>query len=145
VTDAGNNRIQIWDSPPSHNNAPCDRVLGQSDFGSVDHNQSLYWPGAATLQMPYGISAHGAWCISADTANSRIIAWHSEGAGCGAPAAALSGQSEFNAKGDNGWRAPTRDSLSWPYGIGTCGDLAVIADSGNNRVALWPLAAELVA
>jgi hypothetical protein len=143
VTDAGNNRIQLWDRLPTRSNAPCDWVLGQNGSRTVDHNQGLYWPSAATLHMPYGIAAAGSWCLAADTANSRIIAWHTARASGGAPAQALSGQMEFNAKGDNAWRAPTRQSLSWPYGISTLGDMVVIADSGNNRVVLWPLAREL--
>jgi hypothetical protein len=143
VTDAGNNRILVWATAPSEDNAPSDWVLGQNDFELVDHNQSLYWPGAATLQMPYGVTAAGPWCISADTANSRLIAWHIEDCRNGAAARALTGQSEFNAKGDNGWRLATRDSLSWPYGISAHHGMAIIADSGNNRVMLWPLAPEL--
>lgn len=143
VTDAGNNRIMIWDAVPTIDNEPCDWLLGQSDVRLVDHNQSLYWPGAATLHMPYGVAAAGDWCIAADTANSRLIAWHIDDCRSGADSRALTGQSEFNAKGDNGWHAPTRDSLSWPYGITTCGNTAVIADSGNNRVLLWKLAPEL--
>jgi len=143
VTDAGNNRILVYDLPPAANNAPADWVLGQSDFILVDHNQSLYWPSAATLHMPYGITAAGPWCICADTANSRLIAWHSDDCGSGTPARALTGQMEFNAKGDNAWRSPTRLSLSWPYGIAALHGIAVVADSGNNRVLLWPLAAEL--
>ena len=143
VTDAGNNRVQVWETSPRENNAPCDWVLGQRDFQQVDHNQSLYWPSAATLHMPYGIAATGSWCIAADTANSRLIAWHADEARGGADAQALTGQEEFNAKGDNAWRAPTRRSLSWPYGISTQDELAVIADSGNNRVLLWPLSPRL--
>jgi len=143
VTDAGNNRIQVWEHCPRTNNAPCDWVLGQNDFQHVDHNQSLYWPSAASLHMPYGVASAGPWCIAADTANSRLIAWHIDEARGGAAARALTGQAEFNAKGDNGWRSPTRHSLSWPYGINTQGTVAVVADSGNNRVMLWPLATEL--
>lgn len=143
VTDAGNNRIMIWNTVPDAQNAPCDAVLGQADFRGVDHNQSLYWPGAGTLHMPYGIAAAGDWCLAADTANSRVIAWHRDAAVTGAAAQALTGQSEFNNKGDNGWLPQTRVSLSWPYGISVCADIAVVADSGNNRVLLWPLAAAL--
>jgi hypothetical protein len=145
ITDAGNNRIQVWNQTPARNNAPCDWVLGQKDFQGVDHNQSRYWPSAATLHMPYGVSAAGPWCIAADTANSRLVAWHEREAHSGAAAGALTGQAEFNAKGDNAWRTPTRRSLSWPYGIHARGDMAVVADSGNNRVLLWRLAAELAA
>ena len=143
ITDAGNNRILVWDGVPTLNNARGDWVLGQEDFQKVDHNQSLYWPSASTLHMPYGVATSGPWCISADTANSRLIAWHIEDCHSGAAAKALTGQLEFNAKGDNGWLAPTRDSLSWPYGIDVRSNWGVIADSGNNRVLLWPLASEL--
>lgn len=143
VTDAGNNRILVWDGLPAGDNTPADWVLGQNDFSRVDHNQSLYWPTDGSLHMPYGVSAAGSWCIAADTANSRLIAWRIEDCRSGAAARALTGQSEFNAKGDNAWRSPTRDSLSWPYGIEAASGLGVIADSGNNRVLLWPLAPEL--
>jgi hypothetical protein len=50
---------------------------------------------------------------------------------------------EFNAKGDNGWRAPTRNSLSWPYGVSAQASLCVIADSGNNRVLIWTFSPEI--
>jgi hypothetical protein len=143
VTDAGNNRILVWAGLPTANNTPSALVLGQCDFDHVDHNQSLYWPSAATLQMPYGVAAAGDWCLSADTANSRLIAWHRRDCRTGAAADALTGQTEFTAKGDNGWCAPTRSSLSWPYGLRVASGQAVIADSGNNRVLLWPLAPEL--
>ena len=42
-------------------------------------------------------------------------------------------------------RCPSRDSLCWPYGIAVCGDVAAVADSGNNRVLLWRLAPDLIA
>ncbi len=145
VSDAGNNRILVWDGMPRAHNAPAHCVLGQTDFTLVDHNQSLYWPGDATLQMPYGVAAAGRWCLCADTANSRLLAWHIDDCRSGAAARALTGQTEFNAKGDNGWRLPTRASLSWPYGISVYDGLGVIADSGNNRVLLWSLAPELSA
>lgn len=147
VADAGNNRIMVWDGIPTANNAACDHLIGQRDVLGVDHNQSLYWPGAATLNMPYGMAAAGDWLFAADTANSRVIAWDRKDCATGAEARALTGQIEFNAKGDNRWQVPTRDSLCWPYGLSTAPDqnLAVIADSGNNRVLLWRVARELLA
>lgn len=143
VADAGNNRIMVWDAMPSQNNPPGDFVLGQNDAHHVDHNQSLYWPGAATLNMPYGISAAGDWLLAADTANSRLLGWHADDCATGAAARALTGQLDFMAKGDNRWQMPARDSLCWPYGITHCDGLAVVADSGNNRVLLWRLAEDL--
>jgi hypothetical protein len=140
VADAGNNRIMVWQALPTQNNVPCDIMLGQRDFNLVDHNQSLYWPSPATLNMPYGLAAVGPWLLTADTANSRLLGWHESTLQTGAAATRLTGQEHFQAKGDNAWQPATRDSLCWPYGILAAGKIAVVADSGNNRVLLWPLA-----
>lgn len=140
VSDAGNNRIMVWEGIPTNAGQPCDYVLGQSNMTDVDHNQSLYWPRANTLNMPYAIAAYGDWLIAADTASSRIIAWHIDDLKTNASARALSGQINFHEKGDNRWQPATSDSLCWPYGIQVIGNHLVIADSGNNRVSLWRLA-----
>lgn len=141
VADAGNNRVMVWQQLPTRDNQPCDLVLGQSDLSSVDHNQSLYWPSAASLNMPYGLSAFGDWLIVADTANSRLLGWHGDDARSGAAARALCAQPDFTAKGDNRWQPAARDSLCWPYGVSVCGDTVLVADSGNNRVLLWSFVA----
>ena len=52
LADAGDNRIMVWDGIPQMINAPCAFVLGQRDFAHVDHNQSLYWPNAASFIRP---------------------------------------------------------------------------------------------
>lgn len=143
VSDAGNNRIMVWDTVPAHNNIPCDHILGQNDFSLVDNNQSLYWPNEASLNMPYGCAAAGNWLMAADTANSRLIAWHADDFHSGAAARALTAQPDFRAKGDNRWQLPAHDSLCWPYGIMHCAGQVVVADSGNNRVLLWRLAEDL--
>ena len=142
VADAGNNRIMVWDAVPTRNDQRADFVLGQSDERGVDNNQSRYWPAASSLNMPYGIAAAHDWLLVADTANSRLIGWHARDAATGATARALTGQPDFAAKGDNRWQLPQRDSLCWPYGIACRDGVAVVADSGNNRVVLWRLAEE---
>lgn len=159
VADAGNNRIMIWRRSPHENNQPCDALYGQTDMSQVDHNRARYWPDAASLNMPYGLCATSRTLLVADTANSRLLGWDHSAWLCGAPATRVSGQAGFAAKGDNRWQMPVRDSLCWPYGIHVgCSEsdalgnhtdqhaeygketLAVIADSGNNRVVLWALA-----
>ncbi len=143
VADAGNNRIMVWDQPPTQNGAPCNHILGQNDALLVDNNQSLYWPTQASLNMPYGITASGDWLLVTDTANSRLIGWHVDDCATGALARVLTAQPDFHAKGDNRWQMPVRDSLCWPYGIRACCDTLVVSDSGNSRVVLWKLAPEL--
>ncbi|WP_246844599.1 hypothetical protein, partial [Hydrocoleum sp. CS-953] len=139
ITDAGNNRVMIWDGIPTENNQPCAVVVGQSQFKTVQLNQGVYFPSAVSLSMPYGVTAVGEWLIVADTANSRLLGWQ-DVAEMGTPALALTGQPDFKSKGENALSLyPTRQSLCWPYGISVCGNTAVIADSGNNRVLLWSL------
>lgn len=140
VADAGNNRVMVWQHLPTGHGEPCNFILGQSHATLVDNNQSLYWPTAASLNMPYGIAAAGDWLLVTDTANSRLIGWHTDDCATGAAARALTAQSDFSAKGDNRWQMPVRDSLCWPYGIATCDDTVIISDSGNSRVVLWKLA-----
>lgn len=140
ISDAGNNRIMIWKGIPNQNGTPCDLVLGQTSTELVDHNQSLYWPRANTLNMPYAIASHEDWLLVADTANSRLLGWHIDDLKTGAAARALTGQLNFHDKGDNRWQPPVADSVCWPYGLQTSGKIVAVADSGNNRVSLWRLA-----
>ena len=143
VADAGDNRVMVWDGIPQTINARCAFMLGQRDFTQVDHNQSLYWPNAASLNMPYGLAVAGKWLMIADTANSRLLGWQADDSETGAAAKLLTGQCDFHAKGDNRWQPPVRDSLCWPYGMAACGKTVLVCDSGNNRVLLWRLAQEV--
>lgn len=139
VTDAGNNRVMIWEGMPTENNTPCRVVLGQKSFDFVELNQGVYFPNASSLSMPYGVDVFGDWLIVADTANSRLLGWKNF-TSCGADAGALAGQKDFKSKSENGdFGLPKRNSVNWCYGINICGDIAVISDSGNNRILLWRL------
>ncbi|MBD2486080.1 hypothetical protein [Aulosira sp. FACHB-615] len=141
VADAGNHRVMIWQGIPTENNTPCAVVLGQNSFDFVEMNQGVYWPSASSLSMPYGVATTGEWLLVADTANSRLLGWKQAKSILslqGAIASAIIGQSSFASKSENrNYGLPMRDSLNWPYGVKICGNTAVIADSGNNRVLLW--------
>ncbi len=93
--------------------------------------------------MPYGVSVAGNWLLVADTANSRFLGWKKSESILslpGAKADAIAGQNNFQTKGENrDFGLAKRDSLNWCYGVQVCGDTAVIADSGNNRILLWKL------
>jgi hypothetical protein len=94
--------------------------------------------------MPYALTTVVDWLVVADTANSRMVAWHGGNIADGVAASRLAGQDDWRAKGENRWRSPSRDSLCWPYGLGVFGRYAIIADAGNNRVLLWPWSEEIV-
>lgn len=146
VADAGNNRLMLWRQVPEANNQPCDLLVGQSDASHVEHNQASYYPDAACLNMPYGATVAGDLLVVADTANSRLLAWNIETLQRhGSNACALAAQPDWNSKGDNRWQHAARDSVCWPYSValqehGKAPDTLLVADSGNNRVMLWPLA-----
>lgn len=135
VADAGNNRVLVYSGVPTED-GPASRVLGQTEFNAVDHNRGENLPTAETLSMPYGLAVQGDLLLLADTANSRIVGYRAP-LHTGAAAAALTGQHRFTDKGDNRWQLPVRDSVCWPYGLKTTGNLVVVADTGNHRVLLW--------
>jgi hypothetical protein len=141
VADAGNNRVMAWDALPRRDGQPCDHVLGQRDFDHSDHNRSAYFPTAASLNMPYGLTVLGDTLVVADTASSRLIGYDTHQAAIqGGIASRLAGQPSFADKGDNRWQPAARDSLCWPYSATASGSTLAIADSGNNRVLLWEAA-----
>ncbi len=139
VSDAGNNRIMVWNEWPTRPGVPCDFVLGQKDNASLEHNRAAYLPEARALNMPYGMTVVGDWLIAADTANSRLVGWKSDQIFADAPANGVGAQPDFTSKGDNRWGMPQHDSVCWPYWVSGHGQTLVIADSGNNRVLLWDI------
>ncbi len=136
VADAGNNRVLVWDGLPDETNAAARVVIGQRDFTSTEHNRAVYLPTAASLNMPYALSAADDGLLVADTANSRLLFYPSPLAS-DMNATRLTGQHHFGLKGDNKNRLPVRDSLCWPYGVQVMHDRAVISDTGNHRVLVW--------
>lgn len=140
IADAGNHRVLGWTPRPT-GDAPATLVLGQKDFASneeLPHRKQ----GAHRLRFPYGIAGNGQRLVVADTANNRILSWSTlPRTGAQRPADGVIGQVDFDAAGENRWKAVADDTLCWPYGIAMHGDRLAIADSGNNRVVLWSLEA----
>lgn len=136
VADAGNHRVLGWRGRPT-DDRPADVLLGQPDFttaAELPHRPQ----GPRRLRFPYGISLAEDSLAVADTANNRVLFWPlSAGEPAGSAAAAVIGQENFDASGENHWKAVAADTLCWPYGICGHDDRLAVADSGNNRVMLW--------
>ncbi|WP_095090121.1 NHL repeat-containing protein [Mesorhizobium sophorae] len=141
VADAGNNRIMVWNSMPNVDGAPCSFVLGQSSFDGNDHNRAGYHPNYRSLNMPYGTVVHDGLVFCADTANSRLVSYSLDDLGMDRAASGLAAQTSFCDKGDNRWRFAARDSVCWPFALSASGTTLAVADTGNNRVLLWEVAA----
>ncbi|MGJ8685887.1 MAG: NHL repeat-containing protein [Spongiibacteraceae bacterium] len=136
IADAGNNRIMVYNSalPTSHSAAHW--ILGQKNETATMLNQGGMAATASTLSMPYGISSHGDRLIVADTANSRLLGWHSQHLADNVAATELYGQFDFQLSGDNRWTKVDDDTLCWPYGIFAVDGQLAIADSGNSRIII---------
>lgn len=138
IADAGNHRVVGWsDAHAACEGAEPDVCLGQKDFHS--NGEWPYGPqGPGIHRFPYGISLDGGRLAISDTANNRILI-HApppmSGAAC--PADAVLAQPDFEANGENRWKAVEPDTLCWPYGLHLHGNRLGVADSGNNRVTLW--------
>jgi hypothetical protein len=142
VADAGDHRVLSWAGQPTAD-LSADCLVGQPDFltaAELPHRPQ----GPARLRFPYGISQADDLLAVADTANNRVLVWRLPlGEPLSPPADHVLGQDDFDASGENRWRAVTADSLCWPYGIclhraAADGVLRLaVADSGNNRVMIW--------
>lgn len=137
VSDAGNNRIMIWKEVPVSSGTNCDLVLGQNDLMSSKQNCGQRIPSTGSLNMPYGLSPAEDLLFVADTANSRILAWHKNCIHTGAGAILVLGQSDMDKWGDNRWMPASQDSFCWPYGVSFANGLVLVCDTGNNRISIW--------
>ncbi|ACK52636.1 NHL repeat containing protein [Methylocella silvestris BL2] len=140
VTDAGNNRIMVWNAMPNADGAPCSFVLGQKTFETNDRNRASYIPDDRALNMPYGLVVNDNALYCADTANSRLLAYPLGSLAMDAAADGLAAQPGFSDEGDNRWRFAARDSVCWPFALAARGTTLAVADTGNNRVLLWETA-----
>ena len=144
VADAGDHRVLGWRGEVRADR-PADLVLGQPDFASaaeLPHRPQ----GPSRLRFPYclsqGKNAHGEEVLAvADTADNRVLLWPLPiEQACFAAADAVLGQPDFDASGENNWKAVTSGSLCWPYGLCLHRGRLAIADSGNNRITIWKVA-----
>lgn len=139
VADAGNHRVLGW-SPSPTADRPADLCLGQPDFTQAQE-LAYFAQGPQRLRFPYTLSYDTGHLAVADTANNRVLFWHTPPtAGAFQPADAVIGQPDFAGNGENRWKKVDRDTLCWPYGIHYHRGRLAIADSGNNRVMLWQIA-----
>ena len=137
VADAGANRLMCWQGIPQESAQPCQRILGQTSAAGRLHNQGHAKPSRHSLAMPYALAAWQHYLIVADTANSRLLVWDKNCVEAGA--IAVHAQADFDSAGDNRWQPVAADSLCWPYGVYVHDDDVLVADTGNDRVQVWPL------
>ncbi len=138
VADTDNNRVLIWNSIPSVNQAPPDVVLGQADFKS---NVVANPPNASSLRGPQGVWIQNGRLFVADTFNNRILIWNSIPTTNGKAANVVLGQPSFNvtvqADISQVTPNPQATNLVSPVSVTCDGQRVYVADLGQNRVLIW--------
>ena len=136
IADAGNHRVLGWNGHPDQDTV-ADWVLGQQDAQSS--GELPYVPqGPRKLRFPYAVASCEDVLAVADTANNRVLFWRIPVAEpTYAAAFDVIGQMDFQGIGENKWKSVELDTLCWPYGLAFYRGWLAVADSGNNRVAIW--------
>jgi hypothetical protein len=137
VADAMNNRVLIYNTIPTSNNASADVVIGQADFTGNNENQGGS-AAANTLDYPYCVHTDGTKLIVSDASNNRVLIYNSIPTGNNASADVVIGQQNMTSNSENqGGAAAAANTLFIPYAVYSDGDKLFIADSNNNRVLIY--------
>lgn len=145
VGDLNNNRVVIFNTIPSASGVSADVPVGQPDFTHGAPNQGLGIVVSTGLNGPTGVFSDGAKLYVADQRNSRILVWNAIPAAPLAAPNVVVGQPNFISGVPNNAAAPIlglgAKSLNNPSSVQVCGSSVVIADTFNNRVLIYNLAA----
>ncbi len=136
IADTENNRVLIWNSIPTANNALADVVLGAPDFttlrsGVVDNK---------SFRGPQGVWIQGTRLFVADTQNSRVMVWNNIPRSNDQPADYVLGQPNFTTRVGEIQQTPVppaANRLQNPVSVTSDGTRLFVADLGYNRVMMW--------
>lgn len=136
IADRNNNRVLVFNSVPSNNQADADIVIGQPDFSSNKANQGLSAPTNRTLWQPEGVFYDGDKLFIADSGNNRVLVFNDIPTENNAAADMVLGQPDFNTKDINhGGIGPS--SMSYPSSVFSNQKILLVADTNNHRVIVW--------
>lgn len=136
VSDTGNNRVLVWKHWHVNAVSQPDLILGGQQAGMANKKTVS----AASLQYPSGIWTNGEMLMVADAWNHRVLIWKSFPGNDAQPADVVIGQpdcysNEPNVAGIG--KAPSANSLYWPYGLYCDGKSVWISDTGNRRILFF--------
>jgi uncharacterized protein (TIGR03437 family) len=149
VADLGYNRVLVWNTVPTANQAPADIALGQPDEtsavannsskvcasnGTDDKNNPTYPPKCeATLSFPRFALSDGQRLFVADGGNDRVLVWNTVPTDNGKAANYVIGQ----IGGGINQASDAADSLRTPIALAWDGTNLYVADSYNRRINVY--------
>ena len=169
VADLGNNRVLIWNSIPTTNQAPADVVVGQKDLdtgisndapdlcpsnGTASDGTTLTYPArcAKTMDFPRFALSDGTRLFIADGGNDRVLIYNTIPTQNGAAADVILGQPDENASVVSSFtdlfhpllRQSAADITPTPTGLAWDGTNLYVTDGSNRRVLVFTPAEPLV-
>ncbi len=143
IADRFNNRVLIYNSIPTSNNASADVVIGQPDFTSNAVNQGGN-TAANTFYLPNDIAIAGSKLIVSDLFNNRVLIYNSIPTSNNASADVVIGQPDFTSKAANQGGNTAANTLTFPVHVTSNNSYLFVPDDSenslvNNRVLLYPL------
>ncbi len=140
IADTFNNRVLIYNTIPTANNASANVVLGQTGMTA---NSTVFSATANTLTLPYALTSDGTNLYVADSGNNRVLRYPISSLSNGAAASLVIGQPDFTHNAVNqglGYGSAAAYTLLGPTGVSTDTANLYVADNSNNRVLLYALA-----
>ncbi len=129
ICDKGRNRILLFSSIPTTDNANANFVIGQTNLTSGSSATS-----SSTLSGPTDIYANGNEdLLIADKDNNRVLVYGTIPGASGIVANRVIGQAAFDKSAPNRGDSPEGNTLSGPTGVFSNGSTFWIADTVNNR------------
>lgn len=130
VADASNNRVLIYNSVPTTNNAAADVVVGQPDFTTTSSGTT-----ATKLKNPRNVyvDQQTGKLFIADSNNNRVLIYNSIPTTNGAAADVVIGQTSMTG----GSSATSQNRFSYPNDIEIIDGKLFILDSSNNRILIF--------
>ena len=130
VVDGTNaNRVLMWNSIPSSDNAPADVVIGQANFTSNSTTIT-----AGHLNIPLGVYSNGDRLFIADNNNNRVLIWNSIPSSNGVSADTVLGQLDFTSNTNYGTTASTFQN---PQQIFEYQNKLLVSEAGGDRILIF--------
>jgi hypothetical protein len=137
IADYQNNRVLIYNSIPTQNNASADFVIGQVDMTHNSANQGGSI-NSNTINGPIGVYSNGEKLFVSEILNNRILIFNHIPARNDASADFVIGQADFtHGSANQGGASPAANTLRFPFHISAAGEKLIVGDANNHRVLIY--------
>lgn len=124
VADATQNRVLVWNTPPTAAGQPADYAIGQPDLTT-----SAPFTMSDRLRSPSSVASDGTRLFVADQGNNRVMVWNTIPTTSGVAANYALGQSNLSTA--------DATNISAPASVRVLGGKLYVVDGGHDRILVW--------